>query len=104
MYVNRVQNVFKTYPTFMQNLFKTYSRPHLKPFSNSLVSSAREGSFLWLLIDSSRTKAFQELLLFISRTRRYLAGHELSPNRDVKRVGDTQHASVCYQEDCQSPM
>ena len=37
-----------------------------------------------LLIDSSRTKAFQELHFFMSRTRRYLAGHELNPNRGVK--------------------
>ena len=48
-------------------------------------------------------KSFNIFTCFISRTRRYMAGHELNPNRDVKRRQHTACASVCYQEDSQSP-
>ena len=39
----------------------------------------------WLLISGRGTKAYEKVTCNISRTRRYLAGHKLNPNHDLKR-------------------
>jgi hypothetical protein len=50
-----------------------------------------------------RQKRNQKVMCNISRTRRYLAGHELNPNRGVRPGPHTTCSSVCGHEDSQSP-
>jgi hypothetical protein len=57
------------------------------PERESRVTCACRVALLLMAIDKvgMRQKRFKIFTCFISRTRRYMAGHELNPNRDIKR-------------------
>ena len=71
----------------------------------SSVLSYRSTLLLVLAIDKWQRdkKGNQKVMCNILRTRRYLAGHELNPNRGVKPGPHTACAFVCGDEDSQSP-